>query len=103
MKVLRRFGEAYSEQPRWKKTNLQLVTEIKWKSFVRYLDLLMENNHITPETDEDDEERFKVTPSGRKLFDMVDEFFDSFKNNKSVASIAIIYIATLAILLTKIF
>lgn len=103
IKVLRRFGEAYSEQTRWKKTRLQLVTAVKWKSFVRYLDLLMKNNHISQEVDNDNEEEFKVTSSGRKLFEMVDEFFDSFKNNKSVAAISVFYIATLAIFLTRLF
>lgn len=68
--VLVRLAHAFHEIESWKKTHLFSASRTNWHSFVRYINWLISKNYVEPKIEGTDE-LYKVTRSGREMFDMI--------------------------------
>lgn len=93
--VLGRFANAFDANPSMKKTQLHMASRLRWDSFLRYLDWLQKNNHISSDSEGRSEE-FHPTKSGSEMFSKIMKFLEYVKSNKTVALFSVLYITVMA-------
>lgn len=68
IKVLERFAIAFSEHSSLKKTQLHLISKLRWDSFERYLEWFQIKDYVKYTNDMDDKGKYHVTENGREMF-----------------------------------
>lgn len=81
--VLIRIAEAFYENTHMKKTHIHSVSRIRWNSFVRYLIWLKSNNYLESMM-HGKEELYKLTVTGREMFNMLLKFHEHLISTKTI-------------------
>jgi len=81
IEVLARIANTFAENSSMKKTQLHFVSRIRWSSFEKYLDWMIENNYLERKI-EGKEENYQLTQSGREMFNMVLKFHEHVRKSK---------------------
>ncbi|MDE1729065.1 MAG: hypothetical protein KGH81_07820 [Thaumarchaeota archaeon] len=83
--VLARIIEAFYQNNSMKKTHLHFASRTDWNSFERYVNWLQVKNYV--ECSSTDECVYKLTSSGRDVFNMIMDLQDNIKKLQSIISI----------------
>ncbi|MDC8452273.1 MAG: hypothetical protein KGH99_06530 [Thaumarchaeota archaeon] len=83
--VLARIAEAFSQNNSIKKTHLHSASRTDWNSFEKYLNWLQSKNYI--EHFKNNEFTYRLTNSGRDMFNMVLKLHDNIKIFQSSISV----------------
>lgn len=97
--VLARFSEAFERYGSMKKTQLHLVSRIRWSSFERYLSWLKYNNFVEIRANVSDEV-YTLSPTGKEMFDTFLKFRCQIKSDKQQLFTTTTFVTTLTIVLT---
>jgi predicted transcriptional regulator len=84
--VLTRLAEAFYENRSPKKTHLHFVSRTTWKSFLRYLDWLQSKNYVERKIDGSKKQQYRLTESGREMFDLILKFKEHVNLSKLLVS-----------------
>ena len=79
--VLVRLANAFSEQNTMKKTHMHASTRIRWNSFGKYLLWLLENGYVE-HVMEQNEEKYRLTETGREMFKTIIKLQQQIHDNK---------------------
>lgn len=83
--VLARIAEAFSQNNSIKKTHLHSASRTDWNSFERYMNWLHAKNYI--EYHDTNEYVYKLTNSGREMFNMVIILQDNITKFRSLINV----------------
>jgi len=81
VQVLGRLAESFIENNSLKKTEMHLVSRLRWDSFVKYLDWMQKNGFIESQID-GRVRTYMLTPSGREMFNRLLDFVGCIQSTK---------------------